>query len=460
MKKIIFFFLFLAFICELHINLSGCAQVISPTGGARDSIPPVLLSANPKDGTTNFTGNRITLNFNEYVVIDQLRENLLVSPTPKNDPYVDFKLRTVTIKIRDTLEPNTTYTVNLGDAIRDLNENNPFKNFSYVFSTGNVIDSSEFSGKVEVAETGKIDTTLLVFLYKNLYDSAVRKEKPKYISKVNPKGEFHFKNLSPGTYNAYALLDADGSKTYNSKSELFAFADSPVVVNDHSKSINLYAYVEEKPVTPVVKATPNQEKKLKYTTRIPAENQSLLSDLVVEFNRPLKNFSASKIFITDTANVIDHNAMVNIDSTLKKVTISNKWVPGTDYRLVILKEIGGDSTGASLVKSDTIHFKAKNETDYGSIKVRIRNFDASKNPVLQIVSGNEVVNGYPLSSPTWSAPLMNPGDYEFRILYDENKNGVWDPGNFLQKKQPEKVIRIQQKISIKANWDNETDISL
>jgi uncharacterized protein (DUF2141 family) len=322
-----------------------------------------------------------------------------------------------------------------------------------------VIDSLELSGKVLVAETGKTDTTLLVFLYKNLHDTAVQKEKPKYIAKVDAKGIFKFKNLAPGVYHIYALLDGDGSKTYNSKSEMFAFADSPVTVENITKPVMLYAYVEQKPKPVVPKTPPTQDKKLKLNTKVATEKQSLLSDLVVEFNKPLKNFNPSKIFITDTVNTIYKDARVTIDSTSRKITITNKWIPGTDYKLIILKDIGGDST-ALLAKPDTIRFKTKDETDYGSLKVRIKNYDQSKNPVLQIVSGNEVLNGYPLTSAIWSASLLNPGDYDLRILFDENKNGVWDPGNYALKKQPEKVVSIPQKINIKANWDNEVDISL
>ena len=130
MKRILFFLLLILVIPKILVLLSGCAQIISPTGGKRDSIPPILLVANPPNTTTNFKGNRITLNFDEYIVVDQLRENLLVSPTPKLDPYVDFKLRTVTIKLRDTLQPNTTYTIDLGNAIRDNNEANILRKFS------------------------------------------------------------------------------------------------------------------------------------------------------------------------------------------------------------------------------------------------------------------------------------------------------------------------------------------
>ncbi|HEV2833597.1 MAG TPA: Ig-like domain-containing domain [Hanamia sp.] len=191
---------------------SGCAQIGSPTGGFRDSLPPVLLNSNPPNNSIHFKGNRVTLTFDEYVHLDKLQENLLVSPTPKINPNIDYKLKQVTIKIRDTLQPNTTYSLQLGNAIQDINENNPYPNFTYVFSTGSYIDSLTLSGNVELAETGKTDSTLLVFLYNDLTDSAVYKKKPKYITRVNGQGNFEFKNLAEGTYNVFALKDESGQK--------------------------------------------------------------------------------------------------------------------------------------------------------------------------------------------------------------------------------------------------------
>ena len=231
----------------LSILGSSCAQILNPTGGPRDTIPPNLLNANPPNGTVNFKGNRITLNYDEYVQLQKLQENLLVSPTPKINPNIDFKLKTVTIKIRDTLQPNTTYRFDLGNSIQDINENNPVKNFSYVFSTGPYIDSLEFSGNVQLAQTGKPDTTLLVFLYNDLDDSAVLKQKPKYITRVNTKGDFKFHNLAGGIYHVFALKDESGQKVYNNKDELFAFADSAVNIADSTKPVKLFAYAEEKP---------------------------------------------------------------------------------------------------------------------------------------------------------------------------------------------------------------------
>jgi uncharacterized protein (DUF2141 family) len=457
MRKVIFFLLAVISIFELQIQISSCAQIIAPTGGPRDSLPPKLISANPKLEATNVTVNRINLNFDEYIQLQELQQNLLVSPTPKNNPYIDYKLKTVIIKLRDTLEPNTTYTINLGNSIRDINEGNQLKDFRYVFSTGATIDSLQFSGKVLVAETGKVDSTLIILLYRNLSDSAVIKQKPKYISRLNAEGNFTFENLSEGTYKVYALKDGDGSRTYNSKAEMFAFADSTIIINSKTKPVTLYAYVEEKELPRV---TGTVEKVLRYTTKVSAQKQDVLSNLVIDFNKPLKNVNQQKILLTDTLNNIIKDVAVTIDSTHKTVIVNAKWQQITDYRLIIAKDFATDTTGLALTKSDTIRFKTKGEADYGNLRFKFLNFDKKKNTVLQFVVNDEVVNSFPLTSDIWTAPLFNPGEYELRILFDENKNGKWDAGNFALKQQPEKVYTIPQKLAVKENFEKNIDIEL
>ena len=449
------------FMYVLSILGSGCAQIAAPTGGVRDTIPPVLLNANPPNHTLNFKGNRITLTYDEYVQLQKLQENLLVSPTPKITPNVESKLRTVTVRIRDTLEPNTTYRFDLGNSIADYNEGNEVKNFSYIFSTGPYIDSLTFSGNVQLAETGKVDTTLLVFLYKDLDDSAVMKHKPRYITRVNAAGDFTFRNLPPGVYNVYALQDQSGQKVYNNREELFAFADTTVHVADSTNVVKLFAYAEEKPKPkPVATTTSAADKKLKYKTSIEGDRQDLLTPLTIEFNHLLKNFDSLKIQLTDMLFNQYKNITVTLDTTRKKVTVQNSWLDNSDYRLIISKNFATDTSGVGLLKPDTIKFKTKKESDYGSIKLNFKNLEKFKNPVLQFVSNNEVVKSYPLTSAVWSAKLFNPGDYELRILEDANENGVWDPGNYHLKSQPEKAYAIPQKLNIKANWDNERDIIL
>jgi hypothetical protein len=439
------------------ILMNGCAQIIAPTGGPRDTIPPILVSSNPQVPAINFNGNRINLYFDEYVQIQDLQQNLLVSPTPKNNPYIDAKFKMVSIRLRDTLEPNTTYTVNLGNSILDINENNVLKDFRYVFSTGSSIDSLNFSGKVQVAETGKVDSTLIVLLYKNLADSAVTKQKPKYIARLDGAGNFSFENLAAGEYKVYAIKDADGGRTYNSKTELFAFLDSNIQVSSNTTPVSLYASAEEKEIP----RAPAAAKNLSYTTRVPSQKHDVLADLMIEFNRPLKNVDKQKVLLTDTLNNIIKEVVIITDSTNKKLTVKTQWLQNADYKLIIQKDFATDTSGLfSLAKTDTIRFKTKGETDYGIVKLKFLNFDKDKNPVLQFIQSDVVVSSYPLTSATWSAPMFNPGEYEMRILFDDNKNGKWDPGNFAQKKQPEKVYSIPQKLSVRENFEKDVDIEL
>ena len=128
----------------------------------------------------------------------------------------------------------------------DNNEGNPLKDFTYVFSTGNTIDSLTLSGKVIIAETGKADSTIIAMLYRNADDSAVQKRKPDYIARLNGDGSFNFINLPAGNFKIYALKDGDGGKTYNSKKELFAFADAAITVSAKTEPVLLYASAEEK----------------------------------------------------------------------------------------------------------------------------------------------------------------------------------------------------------------------
>ena len=451
------------FIYIVSIAVSGCAQIGAPTGGPRDSIPPVLITASPKLFTTNFKGNKITLIFNEYINVLDVQKNVLVSPFPKTSPVIDFKLKTVSIKLIDTLIDNTTYAINFGNAIVDNNENNPFKDFTYVFSTGSTIDSLKLSGKVLMAETGKPDSTLQALLYRNANDSSVEKRKPDYIAKIDANGKFTFTNLSEGVYRIYALKDGDGGKTYNSKIESFAFADADIIVAAIPDSVLLYAYEEEKEKKkiPSVAAKSAADKKLKFTPA-PSKNlqQDLSSDFELHFNNKLKNFDTTKIVLTDTSNNKIEGITISLDSTRKIVSIKNKWPVNTYYRLIIAKDAVSDSANNLLAKSDTFHFKSKSESDYGSLTLRFTKIDLAKHPVIQFLSASEIVKSVPVTGPNWSDKLFIPGEYELRILYDANNNGIWDPGNYEKKLQPEKAITLDKKLTIRADWDNERDIDL
>jgi len=443
--------------CSLLVGSIGCGQIGFPSGGPKDSIPPVLVNASPALQSTNVTGNKITLTFNEYVEIKEVQNNVLISPFPKRTPTVDYKLKTVTVKLKDTLMPNTTYSINFGNAIVDINEGNPLKDFTYVFSTGSNIDSLTLTGKILIAETGKADSTLTAMLYRNADDSAVQKRKPDYVAKLRGDGSFLFVNLPADNFKIYALKDGDGGKTYNSKKELFAFSDAPVIVSEITDPVALFAYALEKESRTTAK--PALAKKFLLVAS-GSQSQDLLSPLVLTFNNPIKVFEPSKLVLTDTNyNPIPATSW-SIDSSRTKISLAVNWQEEKQYRLVLDTTALSDSADNHLAKQDTVQFITKKQEDYGAVVLRFSNLDLGKNPVLQFLQGEEIKQSYPLTSLEWKNKMMQPGEYDIRILFDDNRNGIWDPGDYSKKRQPEKAITLNQKLIVRANWDNEKDIKL
>ena len=469
-------FVIILFITTISIiSGTGCANIIPPQGGPRDSIPPVLLKASPGDSTRNFTGNRITFTFDEFVDVQNIQENLTVSPSPKTNPSVDFKLNTVTVRIKDSLESNTTYSLNFGDAIKDYTEGNPIKDFTYTFSTGKYIDSLELTGKVILAENGKVDSTLIIMLHTNANDSAVVNDRPRYIAKVDGAGNFTFKNLPPKTFYIYALKDEGGTRRYLSDKQLFAFADKPVAVSGKAEPITLFAYAA-KPASQQNIPTTNlniggnrtkiggatTENRLKYQTSLANNQQDLLSNFSMTFEQPLRFFDSTKIRLyTDSTFTPDTAYSFKKDTSNKKIQLINKWKENTTYHIILDKEFARDSAGKKLLKTDTLNFQTKKLADYGSLQLKFRNLDTAKHPVLLFVSGETILKSVVLLTAEFSETLFLPGEYELRILYDNNKNGIWDPGQFFGKhKQPELVKPIERKIVVKPAWQNEFEITL
>jgi hypothetical protein len=448
----------------LGVGSSGCANMIPPTGGPRDSIPPVLIAATPKDSTTNFTGNRITLTFNEYVEIENVQENIMVSPTPNNTPNIDYKLRTVSVKLRDTLEPSTTYAIDFGNAIKDVNEGNVFKNFTYVFSTGSTIDENTFGGKVIIAETGKADSTLIVVLHRNLADTAVAKEKPRYITKVDGQGNFQFRYLPAGTFAVYALPN-DYSKRYDDTTKLIAFADRPITVTDSTRPITLFAFSLPKAIPAGAAAgttasSPTKDKQLRYTSTLEANKQDILKPIHFDFTRKV-SIDSTKIILTDKDLKPVAGYQLIADTNHTRFTIRYDWPANTAFNLLFDKNAFTDSAGATLPKNDTVRFTTKSLEEYGNVRIRFKNLDLSKNPVLQLVQNEKTVDSIPLTQAEWSRKIFPPGDYALRILFDANKNGKWDTGRFLgERHQPEIVMNLNTTFNVKANWDNEKEITL
>jgi hypothetical protein len=188
--------------------------------------------------------------------------------------------------------------------------------------------------------------------------------------------------------------------------------------------------------------------------------QDLLSNLDINFQEKLATFDSSKIVLADSNFKPLSNYRIVADTSFKKFTVEYPWKEGEYFRLVIQPDAFVDSSGKMLAKTDTIKFQTAAESEYGSVRLRFPTIDLSLNPVLQFTQNDKVVDSAALTSTEFYRKLYKPGDYELRILYDEDKNLTWTPGSFELKRQPEIVIRLPRKLTVKKNWDNEGEINL
>ena len=465
-KNFFVFIILLAATVILTMLETGCASIVPPSGGPKDTLPPVIVSVMPENETLHFNAKEIKIEFDEYVELNDIFSNLIISPFPEIMPEVSRKLRTVTVKIKDTLQPHTTYVYNFANAIKDLNEGNQGKDLLYVVSTGDYIDSMELSGEVKMANTGKADSTLTVMLYSNLDDSAVVKQKPRYITTLDSNGVFFFRYLAPGDYRLYAMKAEGGSYMFNGQ-QVFAFADSLVTISpEPPKPIRLWAYEPEKIKDEFEeedeKEIDTKEKRLKYTTSLEGDLQDILSAFTINFENPLKTFTPSRISVsTDSTFTPFKDYKFSLDSTAQIVTMNVAWELGKRYNLILERDFASDSINRQIPRKDTISFSAKTADDYGQVEITFVDVDLSRNPVLLISNGTEVKNAFPIpENRILRIQYYQPGEYDMSILYDTNKNLRWDPGSFFgEKRQPELIDPIDRKLTVKAEqWVTEFEL--
>ncbi len=206
----------------------ACATIVSPSGGPKDITPPSLLKSTPANLSKNFYGNKLTMDFSEFIELKDIEKYLLVSPPLNKDPDIRVKNRSLVVRLKDTLRSNTTYSFFFGDAIVDITEKNPVKNFSFAFATGNTIDSLSLSGRVSDAFTRMPAKDVLVMLYRDYADSVPMLQRPVYVSRTGKGGEFTLNNLAAGRFRIIALKDGNSDYLYNLPTEQIAFSDSLV----------------------------------------------------------------------------------------------------------------------------------------------------------------------------------------------------------------------------------------
>lgn len=207
----------------------SCANIGSPNGGPYDETPPKFVSSTPIPNQINYTGKKIEILFDELIQIEKPSENVIITPPQMELPVIRSAGKKAVIELKDTLKPNTTYTIDFTNSISDNNEKNVFENFSFAFSTGDIIDTLEVSGVLLNAENLEPMPGITIGLHNNLEDSAFVKLPFVRTSRTNDKGQFTIRNIAPGTYHIFALNDVNRDYKFDQPGEDIAFLDSVIV---------------------------------------------------------------------------------------------------------------------------------------------------------------------------------------------------------------------------------------
>lgn len=219
--------LYYSIITLLHcLIVFSCAQVVAPTGGKKDTTPPKAAKSIPDNYSINFNKKEIKVVFDEWILpLQNPKNQIIISPDMVPFPKVEAARNELTIKWKDTLQPNTTYSIFFGDNIKDNNEGNILPNFKFLFSTGSFIDSLQVKGRVQTM-LDKFPENTYLLLYNERADSVFTKKRPFYITKIKSDGSFMLENVKEGDYRVFALSDQNSNYYYDLPTEAIGFTDS------------------------------------------------------------------------------------------------------------------------------------------------------------------------------------------------------------------------------------------
>ncbi|MFV8441549.1 Ig-like domain-containing protein [Flavobacterium sp. LB2P44] len=355
----------------LLLILVGCAKRGSITGGLKDTIAPVLKMSFPENFSTNFKGSEIKLVFDENIKLKNLNKQLIISPPMKNEPLIlpTTASKTISIKIKDTLQPNTTYSFNFGQSIVDNNEGNPFNQFKYVFSTGDYIDSLSLGGTVKSAYDKEVESFVSVMLYDindTFKDSVVYNENPRYVTNtLDSLKTFRFENLKAGKYLLVAMKDYNSNNKYNPKTDKIGFSKEFIIIpNDTIYELELF-----KETLPFKAFKPSQtsgnkllmgyEGKINHANDLPKitlkNNSDILSTIITKF--PKK----------DSLQI--WHKPIKVDS-LNIVLAKDKYQTNFTFKV---KDQKKDTLSISAIQTSSLNFRERFTLESSTPLIRIEN---------------------------------------------------------------------------------------
>lgn len=552
------------------ILMIRCANVVTPSGGPKDDRSPVVLEASPENNSTNFKGKSIHLTFDEFVTLNNPSNTVLISPPLNKKPTYRTSGKTLIIRFEEPLQSNTTYSINFGDAIKDLHEGNVFKGYTYNFSTGESIDSLSLHGKVTSASELKPQEGFFVGLYSNdndtiTLDSMPYRVKPCYVTTTDKDGVFEFSGLADKEYLIFALKDNNSNLIYDLPNEEIAFYSDMVrpyyiqhqiVKNavDGNDSVfelkktdypsyEIFSFVQEDSIQKLFKKELVEEGLLRFVFRYPASNVNITAvetlpdtfnilpvyserqdtvqwyftpgkdSLLISINNgvnisdtthyslkprqtvsrrrrqqeetpkikrlTVKNNSKGNKLKPEQPLILTFNDPIirleqpdsiliveNKDTTYRrplfeksdeygfKYQIINDLNPENKYQLIIPDSV---FFGIRNMTNDSLKlsFSVQEESAFGNIFLTVVVPEGVPQVIVELTSeqGKTIEKQILTKTDELSFWYLDPGKYKLKATLDLDANGVWSPGNFDKRLQPEKIVFYKGTLEVRANWD-------
>jgi len=522
------------FLLIISIFLTSCAKRGRPSGGVKDSIPPIVIKSLPHNLNTEFKSKKFILDFDEFIQLKDVGQQLVVSPPLKYPVIIKPTLKAtkhLEVSIQDTLYDNTTYTFNFGQSIVDFNEGNPASFLNYTFSTGAYIDSLSLRGGIEDSYANKPDNFVSVMLYaadSTYSDSIVFKQQPRYITNtLDSLTTFKINYLHEGQYYLVALKDLNKDNKFDPLFEKIGFLANPInIPSDENITLKLFKEVAPTRVlsakqesqnkilfgyqgdidkvklsliTPVsddfkslILKVPNKDSlyywfkspkldSLKFTS--PYDEKGIIDTFLIKTRKlPIDSLIVSikdrkNMPLTEPVSILASTPIVEFDKRkillLDKDTLRVDFIPLLDtienslklnfpieaeqnYRvqlfpgaLIDLMNNTNDSIQFRISIDELESFGRANiiiDSSLNSEQIIVELLDKDLNVVRSIIGDR---------SRKYTFDFIEPGTYFLRIIEDENKNGRWDTGIYLKKKEPEKVHYYPELLKIRSNWEVE-----
>ncbi|UII22339.1 Ig-like domain-containing protein [Fulvivirga ligni] len=318
-----------SFIILISLFIYSCANQSSPTGGPKDEDPPKLVSSDPAQGEINFKGDKVILEFDEFVKTNNPKEQILITPRIEQDYTFKYKKNRVIITFKEPLKDSTTYSINFREGIKDITEGNAPENLILAFSTGPYLDSMSIAGSVNYLVTNKLAEDVTVSLYDSEDTLDVFNSPPIYLTKTDTEGKYQFQNLKVGNYKIYAISDKNKNLILDSKTEAYGFRSSILPLDTNLVDIDIPM------ITMDVRPFEYQSSRQSGTT------------FNIKFNKYIDNYSISR---TDSSKVIFSNITRDDPNTIK---VYNN-IPEDSVQVILQAT---DTTGTTIAEQLYVKFE-------------------------------------------------------------------------------------------------------